>query len=81
MNAELRIDDCVLSRYFRKCDLASCTYLIFIFKFSNFSSFVKGFENTEEMKEKIQSLEEGQKMHIETQKAMLQVLKQKQIIP
>jgi len=42
---------------------------------------VKGYENTEEMKEKIQSLEEGQKMHIETQKTMLQVLRQKQIIP
>jgi len=49
--------------------------------FSNFSSIVKGYENTEEMREEIKSLKEEQKIYIQTQKAMLQVLKQKQIIP
>ncbi|KAF6247897.1 hypothetical protein C6990_00090 [Nitrosopumilus sp. b3] len=46
--------------------------------FSNFSSFVKGYENTEEMKAKLRSLEEQQ---IETNKAMLTILKNKGIIP
>ena len=49
--------------------------------FSNFSSFVKGYENTEELKSQIRKLSDQQQVHIETQKAMLQVLKQKQIIP
>ena len=43
--------------------------------------FVKGFENTEQLQDKIKSLEEQQKINIQTQKSMLTVLKQKQIIP
>ena len=49
--------------------------------FSNFSNMVKGHENSEELKQQIKQLQEEQAVHIETQKAMLQVLRQKQIIP
>ncbi len=49
--------------------------------FSNFSSFVRGYENTEDLKSQIRKLSDQQQVHIETQKAMLQVLKLKQIIP
>jgi len=49
--------------------------------FTNFTGFVKGFENTEQLQEKIRSLEQQQKTNIQTQKSMLTILKQKQIIP
>lgn len=49
--------------------------------FSNFANMVKGHENTEELKQQIKQLQKEQLVHIETQKAMLQVLKEKQIIP
>ena len=49
--------------------------------FSNFTNMVKGHENSQELKQQIKQLREEQLVHIETQKAMLQVLRQKQIIP
>ena len=49
--------------------------------FSNFSNFVKGHDNSEILKKQITKLEEQQKVHIETQKTMLAVLREKQIIP
>lgn len=49
--------------------------------FSNFANMVKGFENTEELKTKIRSLEEQQTVNIETQKTMLTILQNKGIIP
>ena len=48
---------------------------------SGFSNYVKGFENTEEMKEEIIQLKQNQKVQIETQKTMLTLLKQQNIIP
>ena len=49
--------------------------------FSNFANVVKGYENTDEMKEQISNLKQEQKVHIETYKAMLVVLRQKGVIP
>lgn len=49
--------------------------------FTNFTSFMKGFENIEELRETIKTLQEQQKLHIETQKSMFVVLREKQIIP
>lgn len=49
--------------------------------FSNFTNFVKGHDSTEELQSQIQNLKHEQKVHIESQRTMLQILKQKQIIP
>lgn len=49
--------------------------------FSNFANMVKGFENTEELKDKIRSLEEQQVINIQAQKTMLTILQNKGIIP
>ena len=49
--------------------------------FSNFSNLVKGFENTEEMKQEITTLKQQQQVLIESQKSMLVVLRQKGNIP
>ncbi len=49
--------------------------------FSNFSNFVKGYEDIEEVQQEINQLKENEKVYIETQKTILEMLKEKGNIP